>query len=226
MIILALDCSAALCAASVYDAVSDRELGREVRDLGKGHAEHLMQVIETALERAGIGYDGVQRIAVSIGPGSFTGIRVAVSTARGLALALKVPAVGVSTLEAIASEAREIAADRPVLVVLNGGRGEVHGALYDASGEVSVAPQVMTLDDTVALVRDSRPVLAGNAAQAVAEASSMPVEFGPFGATADIAVYARLGADKPSSEKPSPLYLRAPDAKPQASFVLPRKADE
>ncbi|TIV06590.1 MAG: tRNA (adenosine(37)-N6)-threonylcarbamoyltransferase complex dimerization subunit type 1 TsaB, partial [Mesorhizobium sp.] len=80
MKLLAIDCAASLCAACVYDADAGKELGRELRDLGKGHAEHLMAVIETALQAASVGYPDLDAVAVSIGPGSFTGLRVGVST--------------------------------------------------------------------------------------------------------------------------------------------------
>ena len=105
MKLLAIDCAANLCAACVYDAAAGKELGRSVRDLGKGHAEHLMAVIDEALKAGGTDYAGLGAVAVSVGPGSFTGLRVGVSAARGLALALKIPAIGVTTLEALAAEA-------------------------------------------------------------------------------------------------------------------------
>jgi len=105
MKLLAIDCAASLCAACVYDAAAGKELGRSVLDLGKGHAEHLMAVIDTALKAGGTDFAGLGAIAVSIGPGSFTGLRVGVSAARGLALALKIPAIGVTTLEGLAAEA-------------------------------------------------------------------------------------------------------------------------
>ena len=101
MTILAIDTSASLCAAAVFDG--ELELGRSVIDIGKGHAEHLMGVIEAALAAANVTYAGMSRIVVAIGPGSFTGIRVGVSTARGLALALGVPAIGISNLDAVAA---------------------------------------------------------------------------------------------------------------------------
>lgn len=219
MIVLALDCSAAPCAACVYDAETGTVLGRAVRELGKGHAEHLMAVIAEALAQAGIGYGALDRIAVSVGPGSFTGIRVAVATARGLALALKIPAVGVTTLAALAFEAES---NRPVLAVLDGGRGELHAALFSPDGAALREPAALPLDEAVALVRDFAPAIVGSASKLVAEAAGVE-EHGAVKSTADILSYAKLGASAAVGARPAPLYLRAPDAKPQASFVLPRK---
>ena len=224
MILLAIDCSANLCAACVYDTTKGKELGREVLDLGKGHAEHLMGVIADAMGQAGKTYLDLDTIAVSIGPGSFTGLRVGVATARGLALALKIPAVGVTTLEALAAEARQVFPDRPVLAVLDGGRGEFHVALYDELAVLRYGPAVTSLENAAAMASGSAadPVLTGNAASRVAEAAGRVFDFGPHGATADIAVYVRLAAEKKPGEKPKPLYLREADARPQAGFVLPR----
>ena len=98
------------------------ELGRAVLDIGKGHAEHLMAVIEDAMSRPGSAYADLGAIAVSVGPGSFTGVRVGVSAARGLRMALKIPAIGVTTLEALAAEARERFGARTVLSALDAGR--------------------------------------------------------------------------------------------------------
>lgn len=222
MILLAIDCSAGLCAACVYDAAADTELGREVLDLGKGHAERLMAVIAEALERSGIGYAGLDTVAVSTGPGSFTGVRVGVSTARGLALALKIPAIGVTTLEALAAEARERFPGRAVLAALDAGRAEIHAALYDELAVLRYGPAVTTLDHVIALATERVPVLAGTAAKLVAGASGHMFDIGPTAATADIAIYARQAAAKGAGEKPAPVYLREADAKPQAGFVLPR----
>ena len=223
MILLAIDCSANLCAASVYDAKAGKDLGRSVLDLGKGHAEHLMAVIAEALEKAGLAYRDLDAIAVSTGPGSFTGVRVGVSTARGLALALKIPAIGVTTLEALAFEAQQTFPHRSVLVALDGGRGEIHAALYEEATILRYGPAVTTLPEMIEMASTGAPVLAGTQAGRIAEGvAGTAFEFGPLGATADIAVYARLAAAKGAGEKPRPLYLRAPDAKPQAGFVLPR----
>ncbi|MBU2402181.1 MAG: tRNA (adenosine(37)-N6)-threonylcarbamoyltransferase complex dimerization subunit type 1 TsaB, partial [Alphaproteobacteria bacterium] len=107
MKLLAIDTASVICAACVYDTVARQEDGRAVLDLGKGHAEHLMAVVGNAMQRAKITFPELDAVAVSIGPGSFTGVRVGVAAARGLAMALKVPAIGVTTLEALAAEARQ-----------------------------------------------------------------------------------------------------------------------
>ncbi|WP_315920672.1 tRNA (adenosine(37)-N6)-threonylcarbamoyltransferase complex dimerization subunit type 1 TsaB [Mesorhizobium sp. SP-1A] len=223
MILLAIDCSASLCAACVYDAGAGRELGRSVLDLGKGHAEHLMAVIEGALKNAEKTYADLGTVAVSVGPGSFTGLRVGVSAARGLALALKVPAIGVTTLEALAAEAQDAFPGRPVLAALDAGRDEIHAAFYEKDGTLTRGPAAFTLEDATAMTRGTSPVLAGTAARRIAEAVGGGLDIGPAAATADIAVYARLAAAKQPGEKPRPVYLREADAKPQAGFVLPRK---
>ena len=222
MIILAIDCAASLCAACVYDAATRKELGREVLDLGKGHAERLMSVIEAALENGGVTYSDLDAIAVSTGPGSFTGVRVGVSTARGLALALKIPAIGITTLEALAAQAGQEFAGRAVLAALDAGRGEVHAAFYDETAVARFGPAVTTLEEMVDMAATAAPVLAGTAAAQIAAAAGGTFQTGPVTATADIAVYARLAATRGAGEKPNPVYLRAADAKPQAGFVLPR----
>ncbi|HEY6633524.1 MAG TPA: tRNA (adenosine(37)-N6)-threonylcarbamoyltransferase complex dimerization subunit type 1 TsaB [Rhizobiaceae bacterium] len=222
MILLAIDTASALCAACVHDSVARKELGRSVLDLGKGHAEQLMGVVHEAMAQAGVAFRQLDRIAVAVGPGSFTGVRVGVSAARGFALALKIPAVGVTTLEAIAAEARAGAGPRKVMAALDGGRGEVHLAVYDAAGALLFGPLATTLQGAAAIAREHLPLLAGSAAAMVAQEAQAGLEIGAQRSTADIGVYARLGAARDAGEKPKPLYLRDADAKPQAGFVLPR----
>ncbi|RUU48206.1 tRNA (adenosine(37)-N6)-threonylcarbamoyltransferase complex dimerization subunit type 1 TsaB [Mesorhizobium sp. M6A.T.Ca.TU.002.02.2.1] len=223
MKLLAIDCAANLCAACVYDAAAGKELGRSVLDLGKGHAEHLMGVIEEALKAAGTDYAGLGAIAVSTGPGSFTGLRVGVSAARGLALALKIPAIGVTTLEALAAQARATFPGRAVLAALDAGREEIHAALYDEVSVLRYGPAVSTLSQAATIAADSSPVLAGTAATQIAASAGRAFDIGPTSATADIVVYAHLAAANGEGEKPKPLYLRGADAKPQAGFILSRQ---
>jgi tRNA threonylcarbamoyladenosine biosynthesis protein TsaB len=221
MILLAIDTSSTLCAACIYDSAAEKELGRAVLDLGKGHAERLIDVVHDAMTAAGVDFHDLGRIAVSVGPGSFTGVRVGVSATRGFAMALKVPAVGVTTLEAIAAQAREAFGAKTVMAALDAGRGEINAAIYDDGGALIYGPVATTLADAALLARKHSPLLAGSAAQMVAgEAAGLQV--GPTGATADVRYYAMLGAARHAGERPKPLYLREADAKPQAGFVLPR----
>jgi tRNA threonylcarbamoyladenosine biosynthesis protein TsaB len=99
---LAIDCSARFCAVALHDAGEGRIVASASPDIGRGHAEKLPAVLEEVLADAGVDLSQVGRIGVTIGPGSFAGIRVGVAFARGLALALDVPALGVGSLEAIA----------------------------------------------------------------------------------------------------------------------------
>ena len=224
MILLTLDTVASLCAAGVWDADAGRELSRCVRDPGKGHAEILMSVIDAALAAAGRAYADLGGIAVAVGPGSFTGIRVGVSTARGLALALSIPSIGVSTLDALADEARAAFPGRPVLVALDARRDEIYVATYGPDDTQSAAPRIVRLPEAVELARQGAPVLAGNAATMIERAAGGGFDVATEAATADIATYARLAVRQGfSGEKPRPLYLRGADAKPQEGFALPRR---
>jgi len=224
MKLLAIDTAANLCAACVFDGDAGAELGRAVRDIGKGHAEVLMDVVGEALVAAKATYADLGAIAVAVGPGTFTGIRVGVSVARGLAMALKIPSIGVSTLEALAFEAREKHGPQAVLVAIDGGRDGTYAAIYDRFGKIVYAPAVVGME-TLAELADKAAVLAGAAAASVAEqASGKGLPIAAPAATADVSAYARLGLTKDfAGERPRPLYLRAPDAKPQAHLALPRK---
>jgi len=137
-------------------------------------------------------------------------------------VALGIPAVGVTTLEAVAAEARETAGPKAVMATFDGGRDEVHLAVYDSAGALLFGPVATTLEGAATIAREHSPLLVGSAAAAVASEAGTRLETGAAGSTADVGVYARLGAAKEIGDKPRPLYLREADAKPQAGFVLPR----
>lgn len=227
MKVLAIDTAAELCAACVYDAGAGRERGRSVRDIGKGHAEALIPVMASALAAAGCDYPDLGAIAVAVGPGSFTGVRIGVAAARGLALALDIPATGVTTLAALAREARGAYPARACLSVLDAKRGELYVALYDAAGGEIEAPMIADAARTAALARAHDAVLTGSGAGLVAEAAGGPLlEIAGEGRTADIAAYAACAVDTGfSGQKPKPVYLRGADARPASGFALPRREE-
>lgn len=227
MKILVVDTAADWCAACLHDAGSGVTLGREAREIGAGHAEALMGVIEAALAQAGTTYRDVGAICVSVGPGSFTGVRIGVATARGLALALKVPAAGVTTLAALAFEAEPLARGRPVLAVLDAKRDEFYAGLYGPDGAVHSAPAMVDARGAAALAGLTKPLLVGTGARAIAVAAGLDPEDTALAdrRTADVDSFARLAARHgfERAEKPVPLYLRGPDARPQDGFALPRR---
>lgn len=226
MTILAIDTSAALCAASVFDPVSMRELGRAVLDLGKGHVEQIVPVIEEALAAAGLSYDELSAISVSIGPGSFTGVRVGVSAARGLALALKIPATSVTTSEALAAEARSHWPGRNILVITKAAN-QVALAEFDETGAHLSGPVLATIAEAAERALSGKPVLAGNRSAEVAGETGKAFDLGPGGATADIRFYAEVAAARSGlyGDAPVPFYLRPPDALPNAKFAVAIKGD-
>src|SRR5690606_39482933 len=224
MILLTIDTVATLCAANVWSADAGRELGRAVRDHGKGHAEVLMAVIDEAIAAAGRSYRDLGGVAAAVGPGSFTGIRVGVAAARGLALALGVPATGVTTLDALAEEARTAFPGRPVIAALDARRDELYVAAYGTDGSLASAPMAMRLPQGAELAAGADFVLTGSGARMIAEAAGRLFDIAGEAATADIATYARLAARQCfAGGKPKPLDLRAADAKPQEGFALPRR---
>lgn len=222
MLTLAIDTAANFCSACLWDEASDRVVAQEERDIGRGHAEQLMQVVETVMRSAGRDYAGLGRIAVAIGPGSFTGIRVGVASARGFGLALGIPVVGVTTLEALAADAASEAMG-PFTVAVRGGRGQFFMQDFDTSGRP--VADARAVDDTAAsaAIPESTRLLVGSAAGEIAgklAASGRDLPALADRATGAIATVARLSAA--SSHAPVPLYLRGADAKPQEGFALAR----
>ena len=214
MIVLAIDTAGTGCHAALYDSGTDTVLGAAGADIGRGHAERLMEFVDGALAASGLDLPSVERIAVTVGPGSFTGIRVGVAAARGLALALGVPAVGVSSLAALAADRQ---AGTPLLVAMDAKRDEVYWQAFAADGQALSPPAVASLDVARGIAAGHEGALAGSAA-ALLRADAPQETDG-----VSIATVARLGARlDPQGHLPRPLYLRGPDAKPQAGFAIRR----
>ncbi|QPC86508.1 tRNA (adenosine(37)-N6)-threonylcarbamoyltransferase complex dimerization subunit type 1 TsaB [Mesorhizobium sp. NBSH29] len=223
MILLAIDTAANLCSVCLYDTEAEGVQAEIVNDIGTGHAERLVSDIEDLLAQAGLDYAALDRIAVSVGPGSFTGVRVGVATARGLSLALKIPAIGITTIDALATEARQAFPERPVLVAIDARRDELYTAFFAADGTRTSHASVSNLESAGARASQGNPVLTGSGAKPVAQSVGREFDTASHAATAPIAVFARLAAQRPiDGQKPKPAYLRAPDAKAQAGFILPR----
>lgn len=214
MIVLAIDTAGVDCAAAVFDSDTGQLLGRVSETIGRGHAERLMAMIDEALAEADLSLIDIDRIGVTVGPGSFTGIRVGVAAARGLALALGVECVGVSTLEVLAQTAAET--EKPILAAINAHRDEVYAQSFQA-GAPKGEPLLLELDDYLARAAVAGTVLVGSASALV---KNRNVETGPD--HYPIEIVARISATAKAQGKPKPLYLRGPDAKPQTGFAVSR----
>ncbi len=219
MIVLAIDTAGADCAAAVYDSERGIVLAERTETIGKGHAERLMSLIDAVMSESGQPFASIGQVAVVIGPGSFTGIRVGVAAARGLALALGVNAVGVSTLAVIAAAARESrddADDRPVVAAMDAKRNEIYLQAFAPSGAPLCPATVASVEeasDMAAAYPDAE--LAGSGSRLLAErAQATGADRFP------IRLVAILGAS--STEQPKPLYLRGPDVRPQEGFAVAR----
>ncbi|MBB4238858.1 tRNA (adenosine(37)-N6)-threonylcarbamoyltransferase complex dimerization subunit type 1 TsaB [Rhizobium esperanzae] len=219
MIVLALDTAGVDCAAAVYDSGRNTMLGEASDMIGKGHAEHLIGIVDRALDQAGLALSHIDRLAVTIGPGSFTGIRVGVAAARGFALSLNVPAVGVTTLEVMASAQREKTPHRAVLAAMDAKRDEIYLQSFAADGAPLDTPRALSVAQAQAFAAGFDGEITGSATPLL-----RPDAGGDHTNNFPISVVARLGAAaSPDSGKPKPLYLRGPDAKPQAGYAIARR---
>jgi len=160
------------------------------------------------MAEAGLAFDRLERIGVTVGPGSFTGLRVGIAFAKGLALALGVPTAGIGTLEALAAEAQGL-----VFPAIDARRGQLYLQGFD-DGRAMMAPDALTVETAMARIAEisnGRPLtLVGSGAPLLADLTPSATLLAAEGA--DARHVARLATNRPPAPL-KPLYLRAPDAK-------------
>lgn len=194
-----------------------------------GHAEALMPMLDRVMRETRLAFTDLERIVVTLGPGGFTGVRVAVAAARGLVLATGAAGIGISTLDALAMEARHRLGDpgalSPVSVVVDARRDMVFFAHY-APGEETAAPHLLDAHEAAARIAEHSPhALVGSAAETVAR---LAARLGPGAERLltdlqpDAATFGGRAAHRAGEGPLTPIYLRPPDAKAQTSFILPR----
>ena len=228
MRIFAIDTALEACSAAVLDTERGALVAHELLPMQRGHAEALMPLVKRVLDRSGLDFTNIDRIAVTTGPGSFTGLRVGIAAARGLGLAANKPVVGLSTMAAYA--APFIAADDtlPVVAVVDARHEHVYLQVFGPGGRTLVAPRLAPLREAARAAANS------GAPRIVGTAANMLVAAWPAGERApsaveqqqapDIGWVARLGAAAvDTGSPPKPLYLRAPDAQPQDAARLARR---
>jgi tRNA threonylcarbamoyladenosine biosynthesis protein TsaB len=199
----------------------------ELRTLG--HAERLMPMIAEVMQDAGIAFSDLDRIATTVGPGSFTGVRIGVAAARGFCLATGRPVVGVGTLAALAHGARSElgrALDECRLAVaVDARRSMVYVQLFDAAGGALSEPVIENVQAAAERIGVAPTIVVGSGAQAVTDAiraAGGTAEARLPGLQPHAESVARLAAGMAPSDPLRPLYLRSPDVKPQHDASLPR----
>ena len=209
--VLALDTCLSACSAAVWE--DGRALAAVSEAMSRGHQERLAGLIAEAMESAGTSFSALDRIGVTVGPGSFTGLRVGLAFAKGLALALDAPCIGVGTLEALAEAGAGLS-----VACIDARRGQVYLQAF-VDGRAVMAPDVLAAETAAARLAElwsggpvvvsgsGAPLVAGVLPHARIEPEAVP----------DPLVVARLAAGaRPPFAPPRPLYLRAPDARPSA----------
>src|SRR6516165_10062132 len=211
MRVLAIDTALEACSAAVLDTVRAEIVAAESRVMARGHAEALIPMIARVMAAAAIEFGELDRIAVTVGPGSFTGLRVGIAAARGIALAAGKPAIGLTTLSGYA--APHIAADdtRSVAAVIDARHEHVYLQVFGPGGRTVVAPRIAPLREAVLAALTGSAHVVGSGADLIAASwprtEPPPAVVDQRGAT-DIDWIARLGAAAPDPHAPpKPLYL-------------------
>jgi tRNA threonylcarbamoyladenosine biosynthesis protein TsaB len=223
MLILAIDTALDACAAGVLDTDAGRMIAQESLPMKRGHAEALMPLIARVIKESGLGFAALDRIAVTTGPGSFTGLRVGLSAARGIALAADKPVVGVTTLTAYAAPIVNEGGEHPVISAIDARHDHVYLQVVAGNGSSLLWPRVAPIAEALDAARFGAPYLVGNAAGILAERwpaeTPKPIQVDAQAAP-DIAWVGWLGAAvSPDTAPARPYYLRAPDAKPQKDML-------
>jgi tRNA threonylcarbamoyl adenosine modification protein YeaZ len=226
MRVLAIDTALEACSAAVLDTESGTVTSESV-PMVRGHAEALIPLIDRVMKQANMAFSALDRIAVTTGPGSFTGLRVGISAARGIALAASKPAVGLTTLAAYA--APHIAHDdkTAVAVAIDARHQHVYLQVFGPGGRTLISPRIASVADAVRAAGHGAVRIVGTGATMLAAAwpsRDAPPALIDERRAPDIVWVGRLAvaADESASD-PKPVYLRAPDAQPQDASRLPRR---
>lgn len=223
--ILAIDTALGAASACLLEMNGSKPFAAESLPMERGHAEALIPLLDRLVARIAGGFDAIGRVAVTVGPGSFTGIRVGVSAARAVGLACRVPVVGVSTLQALAAPAIAGKSTTPVVAAIDARHGNVYAQVFGPDGttvlEACHRPVAAVIEAAgpgpLRLVGSGAPMLA---IEAWSRGRTADVD--GQAAVPDIALVARLGAlADPEPGGPKPLYLKAPDARPAVPAATP-----
>ncbi len=225
MRLLAIDTACASCSAAMW--IDGVVISSRLREMARGQAEALMPMVAEVMKEAKAGFAALDLIAVTIGPGSFTGLRTGLAAARGLALARALPLIGVTTTESIALAAYRLAVDtdlgRPITVVLNSRRDDLYVQHFTAELTPIGGPFTALPEEIVRTAPKSGVIFAGDATgqiMKIVQAGSYSPDLSCFPVSGSDATFVaevaanrwRSRSEKETSFPNKLLYLRAPDA--------------
>jgi tRNA threonylcarbamoyladenosine biosynthesis protein TsaB len=227
MRVLAIDTALGACSAALVETDDEAGHANVVSiPMARGHAEALMPAVAHVLSRGG-GPGAVERVAVTVGPGSFTGLRVGLACARAVGLATGLPVVGVTTLSALVAPLLD-AGDgaTPVAAAIDARRGRVFFQSFGGDGRARVSARLIEARDAARAIGGGPALVIGSGAAlvaAAAEDASIRTAAASHDAPDPVWV-ARLGAaSDPDRSPPRPLYLKAADAHPQTAGRIARR---
>jgi tRNA threonylcarbamoyladenosine biosynthesis protein TsaB len=207
--LLAVDTALGACSVAVFKG--ERLLAHRFEEMVRGHAEALAPMVQEAMTESGLAFEALDRLAVTTGPGTFTGQRVGLAFMRGLRVALEKPLTGVTTLEAMAFAS--VSGGRgPTAAIHDAKRDEAYLLLWE--GGVILPDMVLPFAEAVSRIKAFGPcALAGSGAAVAAKALDSRFVMTEI-RQPDAFWVGRLAMTRPPTDKaPAPLYLRAPDAK-------------
>jgi tRNA threonylcarbamoyladenosine biosynthesis protein TsaB len=190
--------------------------------MDRGHAEALVPMIADVLAAAALTATELDAVAVTVGPGAFTGVRIGLAAARGLALAAKIPCIGITTFDAVAEPAlAELGAGETLVAAIESKRAELFLQVF-ASDAPSPEPFAAAPADALARFPAGRLLLAGDGAERLAASLGARARLSASGAPRAAAfapLAARRLAEGAPAQPPRPFYMRPPDARPMLERI-------
>ena len=215
MRILAIDTALPAVSACVLDHDAEEPIAAETIAMERGHAEALLPLIERVMSKVEGGFASIDRVAVAVGPGSFTGIRIGLAAGQAIALACKAEIVGVSTLAALAAPLILDPFEGVVAAAIDARHGKVYIAAFSADGRLLLTPRRAGALEALRALGAGPLLLIGSGAPLLAKearARGVPAKIVGEQASPDIVFVARLGlAAQPETAPARPLYLKEPD---------------
>ncbi len=234
MVLLAIDTSEQSCSVALLDG--DIVIDECSEHLGRGHAERLLPMIAERLASTNLTYADLHRIAVTTGPGTFTGLRIGLSVARGLALQAGIPCIGLTGLQVLAAQALEQSSDDEIIHAMITGRGgqaflqSFKGRRENGLPAPIAAPKGLDADIIAATIDATPGVLVGSGVSLLREKSLISGKRGTTRLTSDVIsapMLGQLAASLPADEfPPEPTYFRAADAKKATPALPVARTDE